>query len=185
MCEVGSREDARTRRARRWRVRRGRREKYVYDSPSRRFHLKRLGFISGASRGKEWDEMSYRAVLQVNPESVQDLEVSARRRLDEAAFLLMDGQHRQLNLPGGSFRRDAGRLRRRAEPEGALIAAPSHEVCCARHHAARGAHTGKREQAACRLREAQFARIGRPGHRPRAYGRRQRPGRSREVGAPS
>ena len=47
----------------------------------------------GASRGKEWDEMSYRAVLQVNPESVQDLEVSARRRLDEAAFLLMDGQH--------------------------------------------------------------------------------------------
>ncbi|HEY1691719.1 MAG TPA: hypothetical protein VGG39_06140 [Polyangiaceae bacterium] len=37
--------------------------------------------------------MSYRAFLEAHPESVQDLELSARRRLDEAATLVIDGQH--------------------------------------------------------------------------------------------
>jgi hypothetical protein len=37
--------------------------------------------------------MSYRAFLETHPETVQDLELAARRRLDEAAALLIDGQH--------------------------------------------------------------------------------------------
>ncbi|HEY6459605.1 MAG TPA: hypothetical protein VIY73_05615, partial [Polyangiaceae bacterium] len=45
--------------------------------------------------------MTYRAVLQAHAESIQDLELSARRRLDEAATLVIDGQyHTAIYLAG-------------------------------------------------------------------------------------
>lgn len=37
--------------------------------------------------------MGYRASLEANPETVQDLELSARRRLDEATVLYRTGRH--------------------------------------------------------------------------------------------
>lgn len=37
--------------------------------------------------------MGYRAVLEASPETVQDLEVSARRRLDEAATLYVEQEY--------------------------------------------------------------------------------------------